>query len=194
MIAMPSPRLARLVAVALLVVALVAIGSLVLRMYTAFQENRASIRDLSHRLGVLRSLAAQERAVNEWAAELARVSDRGAFLTGESESLIAAMLQSRVAEVAEASGVALTSFRTLDPKPAEGLVDLALEVTLSGDLAGLRGWLDGIESATPLLFVSRAEVRSDGRGDSGDGEQPMLEAKLEVHGYMRAKAAPVLEP
>ena len=189
MIAANSLPSARNLALAILIGVAAAAGCLAYALASALQENRALIAEKAQTLQTLRGIAGQADAVEQWRAATAGDADQGLFLSGASEALVAATLQSRITEQAEANGVAPMSFRAIPPKTQDGLVDIAIEVDLHGTLAGLLACLEQLESSTPLLFVTRAEIRANQRAGTAAAEEVMLDAKLEVHGFMRAEAA-----
>jgi len=182
-------RRGRGLALVILAGLVLAAGWLVGALHSAYRANQAQLAERWLSLQRYRGIAAQADAVDRWAAEIASGLEDEAFLVGESAGLIGAALQSRIADIANGNGADLTSFRAIEPATKDGLLDLAVEVQLSGRLAGVQATLEGIESAAPLLFVERAEIRASQRASLEGSEEALLDVQLEVHGFMRADAA-----
>lgn len=183
-------RRGRALAVAILLVLAALLAWPAGAVLLSYAAGAGSIAESQRVLARLAAVAAQAEPVERWAAALAANVGEGAFLAGESPSLVAAELQSRVSAIAAENGAMVTSFRALEPQAKDQIIELAVEVDLYGTLGSLRASLQQIESAPPLLFVERAFFRAEQRGGDAVGE-PMLNLQLEVHGFL---AGPGPEP
>lgn len=82
------------------------------------------------------------------------------LLPGEKLTLAAAELQAMLHKAAGESGVTIVSESIQAPKKAEGFTQVAVELSLNGDLKKLRDFLYKIESAGKLLTVPKLIVNA----------------------------------
>jgi hypothetical protein len=113
---------------------------------------------------------------NEW-DEQAQNGDL--LLTGASDPIAAASLQSTLKDLVEQGGAKLTSAQTLAAEAENNFRRVGVRVAFSADLALLTAVLLGIETARPVLTVNNLEVRTI--GDTSDGE--VLEIAMDVYGF-----------
>jgi general secretion pathway protein M len=183
----------RLLAVALLLVAVLALVQLlVLPVLAAYRETAASIEQSQTLLQRYRALAAQrpqleEELAAQQKAEVASV----AYLEGTSEALAAAALQDQVRAIITRAGGDLRSTQILPVEPAgpESSVRRAsLRLQLAVDVDGLQQLLYELETSEPYLFVEDLNIRERSlrRLRDEDDQAPVLDVSLEVSGYMRA--------
>jgi general secretion pathway protein M len=183
----------RLLAVALLLVAVLALVQLlVLPVLAAYRETAASIEQSQTLLQRYRALAAQrprleEELATQQKAEVASI----AYLEGASDALAAAALQDQVRAIITRAGGDLRSTQILPVEPAgpESSVRRAsLRLQLAVDVEGLQQLLYELETSEPYLFVEDLNIRERSlrRLRDEEDEAPVLDVSLEVSGYMRA--------
>ena len=111
------------------------------------------------------------------------------FLTGESETLVAAELQNLVRSVVERSGGRLESTQVLPPVTEGAFRRVTLRVRMSANIDGLSRVLYDLESMLPYLFVDGLDVVSRERRGARQDPQAgasILSVSYDVFGYMRA--------
>lgn len=185
-----SPAVSRFAAFALLAVALLTAWTLLVEPYRALlAAQEAELRDGRDRLGHLTRIAA---TVPELAAALERVGANGEaaadpHLSGASEALAAATLQSRLGALAERAGMAITAVEPTQAADAATTGRVALTVSLNGSIDGVRRLLHAIESDRPLLFVEELDLLnpsvSEARFDPSG--HVLLGARIRVAGFRR---------
>jgi hypothetical protein len=110
------------------------------------------------------------------------------LLSGSSDSLAAAELQSTLKDLVEAEGAKLTSTTVLPPEIVDRFRRVGVRISFSGDLKLLTGVLQGIEKSHPVMAVSGLELHV--MGDSVDaGEDPNLAVALDIVGFRANEAA-----
>ncbi len=185
-----SPPLRRLAALAILAVLLTAaITGLVVPLVSAYADAERTV--------------AQERAAVAHAqlsgidpdalkAELARLRDQRGPVPGTlqsaNESLAAAELQNRLKSAIETAHGELRSVQGLPSRVEGGFRRVTVRGQAMLRIAGLRAALYDLESASPLLFLDNVEInaRPDKSGRPGAAEDPNLDVRFDLYGYMRA--------
>lgn len=192
----------RFVALALLAfVILAALLLIVAPILTARSEMASTIevsRDLLYRYRALSARHAQLAARLEAVQRTA--TDVGAYITGSSDTLAGAELQTHVQSIIERSGGELHSIQILPVEPAiEDRVKLeaaasrvALKLKLAVEMGRLQDLLYDLETAQPFVFIRELIIL--GAGHSGDaGAKPMLDVTLQVYGFTRATSVKAVE-
>jgi hypothetical protein len=100
------------------------------------------------------------------------------LLTGATDALAAADLQSTLKDLVEGGGATLDSAQTLPPETLGNFRRVGVRVSFSGGLELLTTVLLGVEAAKPVLSVGSLEVNSS---DEETGED--LAIAMDVHGY-----------
>lgn len=131
-------------------------------------------------------------------------STRKVVLDGASDAIASANLQSRIEELAAASGVSLSSTEGL-PAEARGLHRrIGLRIAINGPYEGIVHLLAAIEAATPPLVLDNLQIRGTmqarlprsvlvpqrGMQQIDPPSNPRLDAGCEVYGF-RSNDAPV---
>jgi general secretion pathway protein M len=183
-----SPPFRRALALAILV-ALVAGGyyAIAQPLIDSYADNRATIAQLQDTLARYRRAA---RALAPRQAELASLKKSQAtadgFLQGSSDTLIAAQIQNRVKQTADAAKAELKSSQVL-PAEAEGkLKRIAVRDQMSATTAGLLAMFHDLEAQSPLLFLDNVtlQVRPTALRDRSDpGSGDVIDVQFDVYGY-----------
>lgn len=113
------------------------------------------------------------------------------YLTGESETLVAAELQNLVRTVVERNGGRLESTQILPVVPEAAFQRVTLRVRMSVDTEGLFRIFYDLESMLPYLFVDTLDIvsrerRTLRRRPGGEMMSGSLSVSYDVFGYMRA--------
>jgi general secretion pathway protein M len=180
---LPKP-IRRLAAVALLVLAL---GLLALVTVIPLAAHVASLRDQIETertaLGRFTQVASREdEAADHDRAGRASLSS-GAYLKGESEALIAAGLQSVLAEIGAANRVRFTSTRALATREQGEAQFIGVRVQFNAQIEQLRALLHRIETNRPFLFIEGLQVQPISPYSQRDPEQAgVLDVRMDVFG------------
>lgn len=181
----------RFIAIALLVAAIALPWRLIVQPLLQSYDERAEA------LAAQRNLLARYRNLADSRAQLrARLqviqtepTSQAGYLTGESETLIAAELQNLVRTTIERNGGRLESTQILAPVSEGAFRRLTLRVRMSADTDGLFRILYDLESMLPYLFLDSLDIasreRRTRRSISGP-EGSALSVSYDVYGYMRS--------
>lgn len=187
-----TPRLSRLLAVAILV-ALIAVPYLgIVRPYIeTLRAARETLADTAALRDRYLAFAAAGAAITGWTKTLPDDGDGGAaYLQGASEALVSADLQNRVKTVVQGSGGVLNSTQILDPTIEEGFRRVAVRVRMSGGSEALYKVLYVLETERPFLFVDNVDINARSmRAAGGQGETIELTVSFDLFGYMRPAAS-----
>jgi general secretion pathway protein M len=125
-------------------------------------------------------------------AELARLKQRqtttAGLIQGSNESLAAAELQERLKSTIETAHGELRSTQILPSRTEGRYRRVTIRAQAAAKIASLEHALYDLESAPPYLFLDNVEIRArpDQSGRAGAAEDPNLEIRLDLYGYMRA--------
>jgi len=184
-----SQPVRRLAAVALLIVVL---AFLALATVVPLTARVAGLRDQIETervlLGKFMAVAVREGD----AAELDRVSrsalESGPYLKGESEALMAASLQTMLAQLATADRVRFQSTRALPARERNETRLIGVSVQFHAEIEQVRALLFRIETHRPLLFVEGLQIRAVSPFSQRDAAQAgVLEVRLDVFGAIPGK-------
>jgi general secretion pathway protein M len=109
------------------------------------------------------------------------------LLTGETSGMAGAELQRIVSELARRSGLSLRRTNVAAPKREAELTVIGVDVSLQGQLVGLRSFLHAIETGFPLLFVETLSVKTVPSLQPVAQQPVQLDVALRVRGYGAGK-------
>ena len=113
---------------------------------------------------------------------------REALLAGESSGMLGAELQRHMIELARQNGLSLRSTQVAPAKREPVLTVVGLELSLHGELAGLRSLLYAVEAGMPVLFVEALSIKTSQARPAA--QKPVaLDISLKVRGYGASKEA-----
>lgn len=191
MSALLTPRLSRLLAVALLVFVVVVPYLGILRPYLeSLREGREEIAEIVALRDRYVALAAGVR-IDGWEEGLREEGDgQPAYLQGPSEALVSADLQNRVKMVVQENGGELNSTQVLEPTSEETFRRLSVRVRMSGGSEALYKVLYALETERPFLFIDNIDINARTmRVREGQGETIELMVSFDLFGYMRPAAS-----
>lgn len=141
-------------------------------------------------LGRYESVAAQASAIESYAKQVATGNERGEFIAGENEGIVAANLQARLKTVAEDAKVAVRSLQMLPSKSVQGASLVGARLEVAGSLPAVHTLARNLESDAPLLIISDANLRTQTLfwGAAVDKE-PEIEAIFDVFGAAAPRPA-----
>jgi len=112
------------------------------------------------------------------------------FVTGGTAGLALAELQRLAGAMAEQNGLVVERTQPLPTEEKDGAATLRLEIETSGSIEGLRGFLHGLETGTPLIFVRSAHISAGpveaDAGPSLPSERLSVRLELEAYGWWEA--------
>jgi general secretion pathway protein M len=187
-----SPRLRRLLAVALLVATAALLWSAVVSpLLTDYADAQATIE---HMRSALDRGAAAKYEIGSLRAELAdlkkrQLSDAG-FIDGATESIAAAQLQNRVKTAVDSAKGELRSTQVLPARDDGKYRRITVRGQVLVTTAGLLRVLHDLESAWPYLFLDNVEIKAQPLARDRDAvpQDPTLEIRFDVSGLMRRSA------
>jgi len=183
-----NPRQRRLLALAILVLALGAVFSLsVLPVLLSNQHYRNSIDGLESRLQQLQRAAAIGDSLQPQYEQLKRWQTTGAqYLKSNSAALAAAELQRLVKRIVVAKNAEVVSTQILTTRQEEGFDRVSLKVRIRGELQNVVQAFYVIETGEPFVFLDNVSVRAS-RGRRVRGQVAALQTldiDMELIGYM----------
>jgi type II secretion system (T2SS) protein M len=114
--------------------------------------------------------------------------ESGAYLKGESEALMAAGLQTTLAQLGAANRVRFASTRALPPRERDAIRLIGVSVQFKADIDQLRAVLFRIESHRPFLFIEGLQVRPASPFSQSSPElNGLLDVRLDVFGALPGK-------
>lgn len=105
------------------------------------------------------SIAQQERLLRA-AARRPMQAVRKVLLAGETSGMAGAELQRIISELARQSGMSLRSTTVTAPQREADMTVIGVDVSLQGQMPGLRSFLHAIETGVPILFIETLSIRS----------------------------------
>ena len=183
-----NPRQRRLLALAILVLALGAVFSLsVLPVLLANQHYRDTIDGLESRLQQLQRAAAIGDSLQPQYEQLKRWQTSDAhYLKSNSAALAAAELQRLVKRVIVSKNAEVVSTQILTTQQEEGFDRVSLKVRIRGELENIVQAFHVLETGEPFVFLDNVSVRAS-RGRRLRGQAPTLQTldiDMELIGYM----------
>ena len=154
-----SRLLSRLAALGLLL-AVIGAGALLLvvPLVDYFNSLRTEIATQRETLGRFEAFAANKDTAAALAERSEAAMRSGIFLTGETDALRTANLQTLVTEVAQSQGVRLSSTRALPIQEANGLRFIGVQAEFDADLRQLQAMILAVEARRPYLFIQSLQV------------------------------------
>ena len=104
-------------------------------------------------------IAQQERLLRAAARRPAHAA-RDMLVAGDTSGLAGAELQRVLTELARRSGLSLRSTHVAPTKREADLAAFGVEVSLQGQMEGLRAFVHAIETGTPILFIETLSIKS----------------------------------
>jgi hypothetical protein len=179
----------RALALALLGLALATVGALVWLPFGILRHQDETIArlderiaDLEARLKVREQLLAERRLL-----ERASRADR-TLLEAPTAALAGAELQRILTGLVEAGHGKLESAQVLEAEEVPPFVEIAVRLSFTGQLDGLRSFLHAVEEHAPVLVVEQLNIVETLEFGSLDGPpKTVLSALVEVKGWTRSR-------
>ncbi|MDA4848842.1 type II secretion system protein GspM [Hoeflea poritis] len=184
-----SPRgLRRAVALGIVFGAICAAGFVAAGAFASLRHSNQSVIEKRELLGRLQSIANRlpEEIRNTALAEEA-ASDE--FLSGESETVIRAGLQQQLKQTANAQHLNVISVGNAPDLGRDNLTYVGLQANVTGTIASLQKTLFALETAKPVLFVTKLTVRStDQMALRAPVAEPVLVAQIRLYGALKPES------
>jgi hypothetical protein len=156
-----------------------------LPIFDLFADRDSKIAERRMILARLEAVAGQDANVRSMALRPDAQLQAGEFLTGPSEGVINADLQTRLKGFAEAAGARLRSGQSMPVKASEQVRYTGSRIDMAGSLQSIQKAIHAIESAKPYLFVTGAVLKPAlPTNRPGIVEEPTLQAQLDIIGPM----------
>ena len=183
-----NPQQRRLLALAILLLALGAVFSVsVLPVLLANQHYRDTIDGLESRLQQLQRAAAIGDSLQPQYEQLKRWQTSDAhYLKSNSAALAAAELQRLVKRVIVSKNAEVVSTQILTTQQEEGFDRVSLKVRIRGELENIVQAFHVLETGEPFVFLDNVSVRAS-RGRRLRGQAPTLQTMdidMELIAYM----------
>lgn len=188
------PAASRLLAVLILLgaIGLIYLGG-VEPLLDDYRGTRAAIADREAAIARFRRVAAE---LPQRRAQLAALRQRQAasegFLQGTNDALVAAQIQNRIKALVEAAHGELKSTQVLPVQDEGKYRRITIRVQMMLNTEAAQRVLYGVETASPLLFLDNLDLRTHAGADrrrERAAEDPALDVRLDVYGYMRGGKA-----
>lgn len=142
-------------------------------------------------LGRLTVVAARKTKMSEYEQVGRAAIESGAYLKGDSEALMAAGLQTSLAQLAAATRVRFNSTRALPPRERDAMRFIGVSLQFRAEIEQLRAFLFRIESHRPFLFVEGLQVRPVSPFSQSDAKlHGLLDVRLDAFGVLPGKVEP----
>ena len=189
----PSKGIAhRLLALGLLGVCMAAVWfGAIAPLADHYNHKRAAVRDARLLLARYKTIADYGQQVAKFVATTEARNDEAAFLSGPSEAIAVANLQSHLKSIAASSGASFRSASSLPSKVDDNLKLAGVQIALSGSLPSIHKTIHLIETGKPYLFMLRAQLVPLGARSRNKNRLPVeLNAQLDVYGVFAASEEP----
>lgn len=141
-------------------------------------------------LGRFAAVAAREDEAAEYDRVGRSALESNAYLKGESEALMAAGLQTKLAQLAGSNRVRFHSTRALSLRERGALRLIGVSVQFKAQIEQARALLFRIETHRPFLFVEGLQIRPVSPFSQRDPElNGLLDVRLDVFGAIPGKTS-----
>lgn len=174
----------------LLVIVVLILALLIWPWYSQLAEYKKDIQDSVFRIQrYARVVDSRDEVFEKVARSRDAINNLGYFNTQPTPALAEAELQTFIKDRVVQAGGELASTQVLGQTEEDGLIHLAVNIRLSGDIIMLRTLLYQIETAKPLLLVEEIDIRPiRGVRDPATGllgDSGTVSVNLQVATYMR---------
>lgn len=188
-------RTRRIAAIALLVAGVGVVGLATFAAVSSVQAAREAVREQRETLGRLKAVLALKPMMEKSAQATLAAKDRPEFLTGASDSVIQADLQTWLDGVARQNGVRVMSVGNAPSLQQGGMRFAGLRADISGTNSGIQGTIFAIETAKPYLIIRQAQINTTLEGQQiGFEGDPELVLRVQFYGALPPSAAAAAAP
>ena len=152
----------------------------------AWKDGEEKISDVLVKFDRLRSIAAYKQVLGTLASTADDKVYDDLFLKEGIAAVVSADLLTQLKQVAATGGVEVVRAGDLQPKTEGTITFIGGSLEMSGTISAIYGLVQQIESAKPLLFIDRLDMRSNGSGGAGDKTETRLLVQMHVFGAVRS--------
>lgn len=146
----------------------------------ALTEQIRQTRELVVRLGEAGAVPVADNS--DWAKRLIEAGKRN-FVSGESQNIRIANVQSAVVQILSADSMKPRSVRNLPPRIRAGMTLVGVQVQIGATLAQVQSMLGRIDSHQPRLLIEDLQItRTAQPVVASEGGQQQLDLRLDVFG------------
>jgi hypothetical protein len=193
---MRAPLARRAVFLSVNILAAACVYFLVVDPVRRWMEGRAE--DIAGRrmtLSRYEAVSAQERAVQDFAKQVADSNARGELIAGATSGIVNANLQARLKSLAEAAKVTVRSIQMLPIKTLRGAALVGAKLEVVAPVEPLHRLARALEGEPPLLLVTAATLRGQPAfwgpvAAKSAPEEQNIDAQFEVYGGALSKETP----
>ena len=158
----------------------------VIPMYSSLSERDAAISEQAAVLARLKSIANQRSLVQSLSQQADASFGQGEFLSGASEGVINADLQTRVKALTEAASGRLNSIQIIPTKQIDTLKYVGVRIDFAGTLQTVQRTIHAIETSKPYLFITAASMKMPRTsGPQPLTQEPMMQVQFDVLGALQ---------
>jgi general secretion pathway protein M len=164
-------------AAAILFITLFAVAPVLSHFYERNDEISENVAQLSHFQSIARNTTVlmTEQTVDP-------------FLPGTEDRLVSAELQASLKTITAAAGARFLGVHGLQATQPQPLQVVAVSLELEGSLQSIRDVVQAIETQTPFLFITSAELHH-----GSDSDETIIQAVFRVQGFMDGPRARLSE-
>lgn len=153
-------------------------------------DGEAGLAERRETLARYHAVTAQATAIADYAKRVEQDNERGEFLAGDNDGLVAANLQSRLKVAAEEAKVNVRSLQMLPSKNMDGAALTGARLDVSGPLPAIHALARALEGHMPLLLITDATLRRESPAWSLQEEDDQIAAQFDVYGATKPRAEP----
>jgi hypothetical protein len=181
------PLLHRSLALSLLLAALYGAHTLIYPVYMAYADAAAAIKQREQALARYRSASQDLPALERQLQDIERQpAAQAGYLTGSDLGVAAATLQDHLKRLIRRAGGEIKSSLVLTNTMESVGHRIGVRTQMVASIAPLQRILHDIETMSPLLLVDALEVRVISRPRQPVDEEPLLDIRFDVSGFVRA--------
>ncbi|MCI4677157.1 general secretion pathway protein GspM [Rhodoblastus acidophilus] len=129
------------------------------------------------------AVAAQAARIENYAKSVAAGNDRGQFIAGDNDGIVAANLQTRLKAAADGAKVSVRSLQALPSKTLRGSTLFGARLEVGGTIGSVRALVRDLEGGQPVLVIGGADLRGQTSvWGAPEGKEPEIEAAFDVFG------------
>ena len=161
------------------------VGCLIMPIISFFAERENRIAEQLKRLARLEAVVAQAATVQSSVSDTSAQMRGGEFLTGPSENVISADMQTRLRGIVEPAGARSRAAQALPLKTINQIKYSGSRIEIFGPLPSIHRAVHAIESAKPYLFINGATFKISPASRQGAPEEPIVQAQLDIFGAIQ---------
>lgn len=157
-----------------------------LLLHSAWQAGNEAISGELERYDRLRAIAAYRQALDSAGAEIDEKAYGDLFLKEGTVAVVSAGLLTQLKQMAATQGIEIMRAGDLEPRIDDPVSLVGGSLEMSGTLSSIYGFIQQIETAKPLLFIDRLDIRSNGSTGADDSTDARLMVQIRVYGAIHS--------